>query len=328
MEEVIIATPIHYSASTMPHDFGNGITIQELKPILWDRAVHRASFSPKELDALAETRYWLCVTDQTDNIMSITDNTWDVARRGMSALQIVCPCGAKNIFLRFHKLAEGYDQIQYCRPNEMNSAEIGPIVLKKHTDLANLFPPIFAGVTRAFSEEVVRLQNPIIMLEKAMQADNHYLGVLLCVMGLDVLFMAGEKSNFIRRIGGFLGTDSFVFPPVLSANCQPTVKIGDVLADMYEVRNLTAHGLPIPKYPFREKYELRSTDGHPLTYNDYYYTELILDSSLFILAGALRKLFTESLADDACDQFRWKAKMTVFEHRFKNSGGMAAFQRR
>jgi hypothetical protein len=49
MEEVVIATPIHYSASTMPHDFGNGITIQELKPILWDRAVHKASFSPKEL---------------------------------------------------------------------------------------------------------------------------------------------------------------------------------------------------------------------------------------------------------------------------------------
>jgi hypothetical protein len=210
----------------------------------------------------------------------------------------------------------------------MNSAEVGAIVIKKHADLANLFPPIFAGVTRAFSGEVVRLENPITMLEKAMQAGHHYLGVLLCVMGLDVLFMAGEKSNFIRRIGGFLGMDSFVFPAVLSANCQPTVKIGDVLADMYELRNLTAHGLPIPKNPFREKYELLSTDGQHLTYSDYYYTELILDSSLFILAGALRRIFTESLTDHACDQVRWKAKMTAFEHRFKESRGMATFQRR
>jgi len=52
---------------------------------------------------------------------------------------------------------------------------------------------------------------------------------------------------------------------------------------------------------FSEKYDLLGTDRQHLTYSDYYYTKLILDSSLFILAGALRKLFTESLVDDACD---------------------------
>jgi len=33
------------------------------------------------------------------------------------------------------------------------------------------------------------------------------------VMALDMLMMAGEKVPFIERLGGFLGPQSYVFPP-------------------------------------------------------------------------------------------------------------------
>ena len=177
------------------------------------------------------------------------------------------------------------------------------------------------GIQKAFEEKVVRLQNPALLLEQGMQTGNRYLGTLLCVMGLDMLFMAGSKMPFISRLGGFLGLDSYVFPPVLSLDIQPREVVADVIEDVYELRNLIAHGLEIPEKPYRQYCDLRSTTGERINYVNYHYGDLILDSSLFLLTRALRKIFIENLYEDVKDVARWRAKMTLYEHRYKNAGG-------
>jgi hypothetical protein len=50
--------------------------------------------------------------------------------------------------------------------------------------------------------------------------------------------------------------------------------------------------------------------------------ELLLDSTLLILTAALRRVFTEGWVGDVADKSLWKARMTLFEHRFKNAGGL------
>jgi hypothetical protein len=265
---------------------------------------------------------------RVSNLQENAEELYETVRQAMYALQLICPCGCKNIYLKFHKTPDGYDQIGYCGPQNLKSTLMGRIVLSKHARLDDDFEPVYSGISRAFSEKIVKLQNPILLLEQGMQTGNPHLAVLMCVMGLDVLFMAGgEKSLFVKRIGGFLGRDSFVFPPVLSYDLQPSVKVQDVLDDVYEFRNRIAHGLEIPEHPYREKYELLSTTGGRLTYDDYYYAELMLDSSIFLLCTALRKIFFENFYDDVRDVKRWRAKMTIFEHRFKDGGGIFAESR-
>ncbi len=66
-----------------------------------------------------------------------------------------------------------------------------------------------------------------------MQVGNVNLGALMFVMGLDMLFMAGEIDTFIKRLGGFLGLDSYVFPPDSIMNRRPNTTVRDVIKDLY-----------------------------------------------------------------------------------------------
>jgi hypothetical protein len=108
------------------------------------------------------------------------------------------------------------------------------------------FAKVYQGINRAFDEEIVRLQNPILLLEHGLQTGHVYLSTLMWVMGLDMLFMAGGKGPFVGRAAGFLGAKTQVFPAVFE-NRQPTLTISEVLEDIYELRNSVAHGLEIPE---------------------------------------------------------------------------------
>jgi hypothetical protein len=49
---------------------------------------------------------------------------------------------------------------------------------------------------------------------------------------------------------------------------QPCTRVRDVLNDLYDFRNVLAHGQEIPAKPFRQRYDLISTDGEHINYQD------------------------------------------------------------
>ena len=148
-----------------------------------------------------------------------------------------------------------------------------------------------------------------------MQIGNVYLATLTFVMGLDMLFMACTENNFVRRLSGFLGRDTFVFPPNRFTNAQPSTRVKDVARDIFKLRNLIAHGKEIPQNPFRQPYHLTSTNGEPLPdiHYPYTYAELLRESALFLLTASLRKIFTDpTLASAVNDTRRWRSEMNNF----------------
>lgn len=324
MEEILVATPLPYSSTTQARSFSGGVSIRPLAPILWESSVFKAYIAEHDRAELETTAYWLCASGQFDSYQDDFNELYETARRAMYAHQIIYPSGCKNIYLAFHKASTGYDHIGNCRPTNMKNTLFGRVTSPERCGLGDDFEAVFLGIQKAFEEKVVRLQNPALLLEQGMQTGNRYLGTLLCVMGLDMLFMAGSKMPFISRLGGFLGLDSYVFPPVLSLDIQPREVVADVIEDVYELRNLIAHGLEIPEKPYRQYCDLRSTTGERINYVNYHYGDLILDSSLFLLTRALRKIFIENLYEDVKDVARWRAKMTLYEHRYKNAGGLSA----
>jgi hypothetical protein len=82
------------------------------------------------------------------------------------------------------------------------------------------------------------------------------------------------------------------------------------------LRNIIAHGQEIPKQPYREKHDLISTGRQRINHDDYYYAELMLESGLFMLTTALRKVFAEGFFDDVADPEKWRLKMKIYEHRY------------
>jgi hypothetical protein len=326
MHEIIVATPLHYGIVDQPHQFQDGISIRKLSPILWGTAIGKRYISDDERDFLSEDRFWLCATMTFEHIVPDSgDELYDKAWHAAWALQIICPLGAKHIFLKFANTRDGFDNIGTHRPKELCSTRLAFLYRFADRSLSKDFDKVYAGVKRAFSEEIVRLQNPVLLIEHGMQTGNAPLAAMMFAMAFDMLFMAGETTPFVSRIGGCLGLDSFVFAPYslgYGETQQPELRVRDVLGHIYALRNVIAHGREIPSTPYREQYTLKSVSFGIIS-NEFLYLEVLLDSALSMLTTALRLIFIEGWVDSVADPNLWKAKMTIFEHRFKNAGGLA-----
>lgn len=323
MPEVLVATPLHYCVATGPQTFSDGLSICQLGPILWEKALSKAYISEDDRNYMNEDRYWLCAREEFEYILPDTgDHLYDKVSHGAWSLQILFPCGAKNIFLKFHETAEGFDNIGTRRLKELCTTRLSPFNNAAGAHLATQFESIYGGVRRAFTERIVRLQNPILLIEHGMQTGNVPLANMMSAMALDMLFMAGETKSFITRIGGCLGLDRLVFhenPIAPGYSCRPDVKVGNVIEDIYAFRNIIAHGAEIPKTPYRESHAVLGIDGVSIYTGQLTYAELLADASLAILTMALREVFINGWLDDIVAKDPWKAKMTLFAHRYKNA---------
>jgi hypothetical protein len=165
---------------------------------------------------------------------------------------------------------------------------------------------VSTGVQEAVARRVVRLQNPLYLLEMGQQADNPHIRVLLWVAGLDALLMARNAKVFERRLFNFLGRQTFVFPAVADL-AQPQYTLGDVVLDLYELRNTIAHGGTIHKR-FRDELGFKDVGGNLIDgYNHTYQRRQILEeAALFLLCSALRRVFVNNLTGIVADTKGWR----------------------
>lgn len=322
MPEVVVATPLTDSLISRPHYFAEGISIRQISSIRWDSVIVRDAFSNDEIQLLSDAQYWLCVSKEYEGVVDDGRHELDdAAHQAAIALQIICPNGAPHKFLKLRRTPEGWD-IMGILPRK----QLWPTTLGRMTDLEDQriedFDSIYAGIRWSFTKKIIRLQNPVLLLEHGQQLDNPYLSALLFVTALDMLFMAGEISRFVPRLGGFLGADSQIFPawgaPIAH---QPNVTVREVISDLYEFRNIIAHGQEIPKRPYLEAYNLISTAGCQINQVPFYYANLMAESGLFLLTAALRKVFTERLFEVVSDTEKWRLNMKVYERRYSGSSG-------
>lgn len=249
MREILIITPIKPSVVSTPHEFADGIAIRDIAPIRWNDSIVARFVSAVEQDELARTRYWLCVAMGPEEVTAINDDElFGKARDAAMALQIISPTGAKHIFLKVQHTSEGWDILGSLQPQEILGTLLSRNIHLEDQSLAH-FNVVYAGIRRASKEKLVRLQNPVLLLEHGMQIGNVHVGLLMFVMALDMLFMAGQISPFMKRLGGFLGHNSLIFPPVAVMRLQPKTTVGEVLKDLYDLRNIIAHGQEIRKRP-------------------------------------------------------------------------------
>ena len=325
MPQAIIATPLRYSAVRQAYDFGGGIFIRELSPIRWDVAIAKSEVSEREREELTKTKYWLCAANEYEHVYgSVGNELFERAHDAAMALQVICPTGAPHVFLKFHETPSGWENVASSPPGKpLCDTLLGRITDLEEQGLKQHFNAVYQGIRRANETKIVRLQNPALLLEHGMQLGHPALSAMLFVIGLDVLFMAGESARFIERIGGFLGNQTLIFPPDALMGYQPNITVGEVLQDLYDFRNIVAHGLEIPETPYRQNRALVSTDGHQINREPLSYVEILLQAALFLLTTCLRQVFREGLADEVAEPAQWRRKLTIYEHRYKGSSSPA-----
>jgi hypothetical protein len=165
MHEVLVATPLRNSAVTRPYDFEGGISIRELSPILWDISIVKSYISEDERAKMAEAKYWLCASQECEHVTGDTGiDLFASARNAAWALQVICPSGATHVFLKFQKIGDGYDNIGAERPKALCRTLLGNLLSVEKQGLLEDFNAVYAGISRAFTEKVVRIQNPVLLM--------------------------------------------------------------------------------------------------------------------------------------------------------------------
>lgn len=125
-------------------------------------------------------------------------------------------------------------------------------------------------------------------------------------MAMDMLYMAGGIVRFVERINRFLDADSYIFPRTESLNLQPAITVGEIVEDLYKLRNIVAHGQEILEVPYRRRKDILATDGRRLNPYDLCYVDVLAECSLFLLQRSLFKIFTEGLGYQVAQEKAWR----------------------
>jgi hypothetical protein len=267
-------------------------------------------FSGSEIHRLKTCKAWLCCEFEDELPMTIgvprQDRAIQSVKNSQLAIQIVAPVGLQEAVTLVAR--EGPDGI-HLGPLEQEPPMLSTTWARTSrfdgsslTELSN----VLRGVHGAFHSEVTRLVNPMHFLELGMQSNHRYLRPFLWITGLDALLMANNTSVFASRLNNFLGPNSFVFQR-FNGSEQPRYRVEDMAEDLYDFRNIVAHGRSMPKR-FREAVGFIDTDGQQILGYDqnHRYSQILEESALLLLARALRKIFTEDLADTFGKEKSWR----------------------
>lgn len=315
----MVASPLSSNLLSEPYELSNGISIRNELPIQWDDAIVNDVIPQFEREDLRNTNLWLCVSDHEEQPVGYDFRAlYTKARHALWALQILCPNGAMNLYLELEESSGGFRNSGTSAQKALCKTRIGNVSRINETSFERDFDAVYEMVSRAYTEKVVRLQNPIVILEHGMQIGEPMLGTLLFTMGLDMLVMAGDCRNFVARLGGFLGPTNRVFPENYILERQAKLCVEEILPDIYGMRNIVAHGQQVPLDPYRTPYALKDVNGNPMDFDESLFGDIVLQATLFLLTSALRKVALDGLFDEVADEATWKQKMSLFERRWSD----------
>jgi hypothetical protein len=267
--------------------------------------------SGREIDELKRQSFWLC-HDYEDSLTedgSTGEAACEAVDRTLSAIQVLAPIGGENILLVSKISKAGWvleSGLHRQRLSETVWGRLSGLPVSFTSDL----PIVLERIQDVFRRQIVRLQNPVLLLEHGLQATNLHIRILLWTTGLDALIMANKRSEFCERIFNLLGENTRIFPQDDILNRQPKYTVGDVADDLYELRSEIAHGREISRR-FREKTGFLTENGHSVEgiFQDYQYRQVLHECAVFLLCQALRKIFLLNLADVVASERKWRERL-------------------
>jgi hypothetical protein len=125
----------------------------------------------------------------------------------------------------------------------------------------------------------------------------------LWVSGIESLFATDDNDHSGRlvvseRIKYFLGADTNIYEPgdIPSYFPQAKFSVGEIIKDLYEVRNYIVHGAKVP-----DEYWLKARDGGSSAH-EINKIDVLFEGLSFILRKSLLKVFKDNFVEDFKDR--------------------------
>lgn len=266
---------------------------------------------PREQKEVPNREHWLTAVAGYDprDPEGTLDKLAHRVRWATVGLQLWCPIGWDGITLLCESTQDGRHRVERVFFDEpYGGTNWSRIVNHRNLDPAEL-RILVEGTVSALESGKPRVVNPFQFLEIGLQtAANHpRAAALLWIAGLDGLLAAESRDLFGARLTRLLGEDAFVLPEDLAGR-RPKLRVSDVAGKIFEWRGLIAHGKALlEKYTRPIPFDLGGP--HELSHLPLaQWTEdlLVVESSLFVLIAAFKKVIAEGKLGVMADVRRWK----------------------
>ena len=177
-------------------------------------------FGPHEIYDLEGLPYWICheFSGAADSETVDKDREANgVLDSGLMAVELLKPLGTMNARFVVADLAGQPHVRTVFRGAWMTEPIWARVSHVQESELQGL-PKLFGRLKMAESDGLIRVINPVRLLEHGLQVSEAYLRILLCTAGLDVLLMAGGRAKFSKHLYNLLGADTFVFHKEMGDN--------------------------------------------------------------------------------------------------------------
>lgn len=287
--------------------------ISIVKKPMFDEQEWKTIFNMRhsEETAVRESPYWMCAEAECssyDNRHSLLQETASDVRIAMLGFQIWMPKGWTAVIVNSELKESGAEEVVSVSYPECywlsKWANLLSIDSQPFVELGS----IIDGTLAALEADSISTKNPFQYLEIGLQtAVNHRkAGALMWMIGLDSLLAAQRADTFKARLCRLLGANSYIFPQDFLGR-QPTYKVGELAADIYQLRNQIAHGDRV-----RSEYLKKSGFSVEPTLLDFFkidecsYQTVLCEASLFLLCAALRQVILDGHLDLLAQPKEWK----------------------
>jgi hypothetical protein len=298
-----------FDTSMLPATLVPGVTIEDVTPL-----INEDTFSwlgdqlgKRDTEAMQEIRYAIVHRYEPD-IYGESDPKAEKLVRTLSAcLRLVRPMRQDASFTRGTIRENKFQVDHFEHPNNlMEVPDVQKLFLLRNKDLVRL-QNVAGSFLKAMEGEFWKFRMGVSLHEAGHFAALHWKGRMsLWCSALESIFTSRSpehKGSLVakERIKWFLGAATCIYAPgdMLSFEPQAKIAIGDVIDELYELRNCLAHGEKTPDRFFAIKRTSLGEDLNLLGVLHEAISFIIRESLLRILEADLLHHFADGPASEA-----------------------------
>jgi hypothetical protein len=292
-----------FDLSALPATIVPNVTVENTSSFLNEDAFDwlKGEMGRYDLDAMRSVRYAIVHRYQPKaiDVGGESDQVAEALVRNLSAcLRLIRPMRQRASFMRGVVQSDGKLQVgHFEHPSDlMEVPDVQKLFVLRNRDLDH-FKTVGHDFLRAMEGEFWKFRLAVQFHEAGHFSHLYWKGRFsLWCSAVEALFTSNTKDHrgslvAKERIKWFLGAKTSIYAPgdfpSSSLDVQPSITIGDVIDDLYELRNCVAHGDKTPDRLFKEK---RVGLGQNVTL-----VEVLHEAISFIIRASLLRILDENL---------------------------------